>query len=911
MTAKRNFRRLFRLENDRDDVARAVDDELQFHFDSAVRDLVARGMTEADARREAERRFGDVEGTRRGLTTLDHARVREARRTEWLQSVWQDVQYAARGLRRSPGFALAVTLILALGIGANATMFGIVDRLMFRAPAYLSRSGDVERAYFTSTVNGATFHGAVTSYPRFRDLTDSASFLDAAVAFANPSIAVGTTDVREEHVTFASAGYWKFFDMRPALGRFFTAAEDSVGRGENVAVLSYAYWQSAYGGRSDVLNAHLQLGRFTYTIVGVAPEGFVGFVAQPPIAIVPLASGGDNTLPGNATMHWYAQYGMNWLRVMVRRAPATSQAAMTAALTQRLTQSYRSARAQNAGAPTLESAKPRVTLAPPLEGRGPNQGLEVKVALWLVGVAFIVLVIACANTANLFLARALKRRREIAVRLALGISRRRLLAQFLVESMLLAVCATVAALAVTAWGGTVLRATLLPDLVDDRAATDGRTLLFTGIVALVTGVALGLIPALRSGHASLTSALRSGSRDGTYQHSRLRATLLVLQGALSVVLLVGAGLFVRSLDEVQATPLGFDAHRVAWVSLHTRGVRLDAARERALYDELTRVAESAPGVERASYGLSVPFVSEWEEPLFVQGIDSVNNLGAFQLQVVSPTYFATMGTRLVRGRAIDEHDRAGAPNVVVVSQSMGARLWPGNNALGQCLRIGADTMPCSTVVGIAEDIKSTKLIDDAPWQYYVPHAQAKDGQGGVLFVRYRAGAVADGRSVPVESLRATLQRAMPGAAYVTVEPLESVLDDARRSFALGATMFTLFGVLALLVASVGLYSVIAYAVAQRTQELGVRVALGAQRGDVLRLVMSDAFRSVTLAVLLGLGSALIASRWVEPLLFKTSARDPLVYAGVAIILLLVALIAGIVPALRAARVSPSIALRAD
>lgn len=900
------FRRLFRIDNNHADVERAVDDELQFHFELAMRDLMSKGATEVEARQQAEIRFGDVERTRRGLNAIDHARVRESRRSEWWSGVLQDLHYALRGLKRKPGFTIAVVLILALGIGANATMFGIVDRMLVRAPSMLAHDSRVQRLYLGQLQNGKQSYVGYTSYLRFRDLTDSLPGIEAAAAFSTPPIAVGISNPREMRVAFATSSYWKFFDMRPAVGRFFSAIEDVPANPANVAVLTYGYWQSAYGGREDVIGSQLRLGRFDYTIIGVAPAGFTGLASQTPIAIIPLSSGAQNAFPGNGTVHWHSQYSMNWLQVIVRREAGASVATTTAALTRRFQQSYATARALRPEIPAASSTKPHIVVAPILPGRGPNQGTEVKVALWLVGVALIVLVIACANVSNLFLARALKRRREIAVRLALGISRHRLFGQFLVESLLMAFLGSAAGIAVTEWGGRILRATLLPNLTESSTLTDVRTIGFTAVIAIIAGVCTGLAPALHSGTTSLTSALKSGTRDGTYQHARLRFTLLVLQGALSVVLLVGAGLFVRSLNQVHAIRLGYDSGEIVWVEPHLRTAVLDTVRERALYGEMMRAAESVPNAQRVAYGVSIPFVSEWEDNLYVAGIDSVNNLGAFEMQVVSPSYFETMGTRIVSGRGITDADRAGTSRAMIVSQSMANILWPGKSPLSKCVRVGADTMPCTYVVGVAEDIKSRKLGDATTWQYYLPYAQFRGGEGGVLFVRLRGESAAG-----VELLRSAVQRVMPGDSYVTVKPLSDVLDDERRSWRLGATMFTLFGVLALLVASVGLYSVIAYSVAQRTQEMGVRVALGAQKRDVLQLVMTDAIGAAVLAVVLGTGVSLAASRWVAPLLFETSPRDPLVYGVVATTLLVVAAAAGIVPALRASRVSPSIALRAD
>lgn len=906
MSMNDKFRRLFRFDNDHADVARAVDDELQFHFDASVRDLMAEGLSEPEARRQAELRFGDVERTRSGLKAIDHARVTESRRTEWLGNIAQDVRYALRGLKRNPVFAVAVVTILALGIGANATMFGIVDRLLLRAPEFLISPERVQRVYLSRIENGERFYSPSTSYRRFRDLTDSSRTVEVAAGVWSPTLAVGAQNAREYRVTYASASYWQLFDIRPALGRFYSASEDVAANPADVAVISYAWWQSQYGGADSVLGTRVRIGRLDYAIIGVAPKAFVGLGPQFPIAWVPLASGSQNSFPGNGRNRWYETYGMNWMQTVVRRKPGVSIEVTAADFTNRFQRSYQASRVLEPGRSPIESVKPLAEIASVLVARGPNRATEVKVAIWLVGVAVIVLLIACANVGNLMLARAIQRQREIAVRLALGISRSRLTLQIIVESTVLALLGGVAGLAVTEWGGRLLRATLLTDGATTSVVSDWRTPLFTLVVAIAVGVLTGMIPAWRSGRSSLALSLKSGGREGNYQRSRLRSSLLVVQAAMSVVLLVGAGLFVRSLQKLQSTRLGFDADHIVWVSPQWRGVRMDSTRRSAFFDEVLRTAKTLPGVESASYGVSVPFATEWEEPLFVAGIDSVNNRGAFELQVVGPEFLSMMGTRLISGRVIGSDDGPGTPPAIVVSESMARELWPGQNVLSKCVRIGADTNPCRAVVGVVEDIKSTSLTDKEQWQYYLPRSQYDAGDVGEVFVRVRGSA-----SVEAERLRVALQKLMPGDSYLSVKSLDQVVDPERRSWQLGAVMFSVFGSLALLVAAIGLYSVISYTVAQRTREMGVRVALGAQSADVVRMILRQSVSLSAVAVVVGIAIALGASKWVEPLLFETSPRDPVVYASVAGVLLLVALVAALAPALRAARVDASVALRSD
>ncbi|HEX3866505.1 MAG TPA: FtsX-like permease family protein, partial [Gemmatimonadaceae bacterium] len=374
----------------------------------------------------------------------------------------------------------------------------------------------------------------------------------------------------------------------------------------------------------------------------------------------------------------------------------------------------------------------------------------------------------------------------------------------------------------------------------------------------------------------------------------------------SLVLLVGAGLFVRSLRNVESVRLGYDTAPVAMVDLNMRGVQLDSSAEKELRDRIMATVTTIPGVENASFMNAVPFWSTWSSSLFVEGIDTVSRLGEFDLNSVSPGYFATIGTRVIRGRGFTDDDRADTRKVMVVSDAMAKRLWPERDAIGQCIRVNADTMPCTYVVGIAENIKSSSLANESAYYYYLPYTQNPGGQLPSLFVRTRGVA-----SDQLESIRRRLQHEMPGASYVTTTAFSDVLAGQMSSWQLGATMFAAFGLLALILAAVGLYSVIAYNVAQRTHELGVRVALGARANDVVRLVVGEGLKLVLIGVIAGTTVSLVAARWVKPLLFDESPRDPQVMVLVPVVLIGVALAASWFPARRASRVDPQVALRTE
>ena len=824
-----------------------------------------------------------------------------------LDELAQDLRYTFRALRKSPGFAAAVILTLGLGIGANAAMFGVVDRLMFRPYAYLHDPASVNRVYLRSTYRGTTTTFWNTEYTRYLDLKRWTTSFDLWSGFANRPMAVGLGDAsRERPVAAVNATFFKFFDARPALGRFFVAAEDTTPVGANVAVLGYGFWQSEYGGR-NVLGQVLQVGNVPATIIGVTPEGFAGVTDNdPPAVYIPITTYAGSNPTERKNPRYYTRYNWGWMEMMVRRKPGVTVEQASADLSQAYTRSWNAERAIDASLTPLEIAKPAAIAGAMKVGAGPEPSLEARTARWVTGVAAIVLLIACANVANLFLARALRRQREIAVRLALGVTRRRLLVQTLTESLLLSLLGSIAGLVVAQWGGVGIRRLLITsDHASLDVLTDWRTLGVAIAVAMVAGVLTGLAPALLSGRGDLTRALRAGVREGTHQRSRTRGALLVLQGALSVVLLVGAGLFVKSLQHVKAMRIGYDAEPVLLASRNMRGMDMDDSARTRLGRELLAAAQAIPGVEAATYVTSVPFWSTMSTDLFVPGIDSVRRLGRFTYQIATTDYFRTMGTRIVRGRGFAAEDRATAPRIGVVSESMASVLWPGKDAIGQCMRVHADTMPCTTVVGIAEDIVQNDLTTNKRYQYYVPMEQ--DGRDGFALLLKMHGNVA----AQQETVRKSLQKAMPGQSYVTVKPFAEIVDGQRRSWRMGATMFVAFGVLALVVAAVGLYGVIAYNVTQRMHELGVRMALGAQASDIRRLVVSKGVRFAGAGVVLGIVLALAASRWIEPLLFQQSAKDPVVYTLVASVLLAVALVASAVPARRAAQADPNSALRIE
>jgi putative ABC transport system permease protein len=884
----------------RNDVERELDDEVRSHLEYEAAKLERGGLSRGEALRQARIAFGGVDRIKDD--------TRDAHGVLLVEHVIQDVRYALHGLRARPMFTAAVIVTLAVGVGVNTAMFGILDRTFLRPPRYLIDPGTVNRVYFEwQRTDGKRAFDRSYAYTTYADLSRWNRSLSHLAAFAFRTMAVGDgEETKPLHVGIVSASFFDFFDARPVLGRFFGPQEDSIPAGRAVAVLSYGFWQSRYTGRHDVLGTTLRIGKSLYTVIGVAPPGFEGTSdGRAPIAFVPITA-----FAATIDRNYYKNYGWGWLEVLVRRKPGVTVDAASADLTSANILSWNAERVLESGLAAASVVHPIAVAAPIQLARGPMAGPETKVVVWIGAVAFVVLLISCANVANLLLARALRRRREMAVRRAIGGTRGRLVQQLMTETLVLAALGSIAGLLGAQLAGGGLRR-LLVDVNDAwPVATDGRTLAFAGILTLVTALLAGLLPAMQAGGVDLAASLKAGTREGAYRQSRVRTTLLLLQSALSVVLLIGAGLFVRSLQQVRALPLGYDLDHLMYVETSMRGATLNPAEAGALADRLLTGARAIPGVTNATLIESVPFYSSEGRNLRVAGIDSVRKLGRFQLQAGSPDYFATTGTRILRGRPFTADDRAGTPLVAVVSDAMAKILWKDENPIGKCFRIGTDTTPCTSVIGIAENTKARNITGEGEFMYYLPMAQyvATLGQPSMLalFVRVR------GRPEDlIETTRSRLQPLMPGSAFVTTQPFHQIVDPTMQSWTSGARMFLAFGVMALTLAAIGLYAVISFAVAQRTQELGVRIALGARGVVLLRLVVGEGVRVTLGGVAIGMLIAFFAAKGIDKLLFGVSSRDPLVYGIVASVLIGVGILASAIPASRAARVDPNVALRAE
>jgi predicted permease len=547
----------------------------------------------------------------------------------------------------------------------------------------------------------------------------------------------------------------------------------------------------------------------------------------------------------------------------------------------------------------------RVVLASLIAARGPDPSQESRVARWLAGVSLIVLLIACANVANLLLARGTHREQEVAVRLSLGAPRSRVAGQVFAESACLALLGAIAALALVRWGGGIVRATLLPDVHFPGSPVTARVIVVSMAAALAAGLLAGVAPALQGARQQIGSGFRAVGR-GSARKSKLRAGLTVFQAAMSMVLLVGAGLFVRSLDRLGSVDLGFEPDRVLLAQLEIRGPVSDRARDAELFDEALQRVRGMPGVQSAAT-TSIYFQMAYAEYLSVPGLDSIPQLpgGGPYNYPVSDGYFETLGLSIVAGRPLSRADLESESEVAVISETMATTLWPDGDALGSCITVDREAQRCVTVVGIAEDAARMGFADEAFMAYYLPHHLAADEAPRGIYVRARADADI------TDEVAAVLRSFSPRVRYARVASFQSILDPQARSWRLGAAMFSVFGLLALLLAAIGLYSVLSFDVAQRTRELGIRSALGAERARLLRSVLRQGMRLGVLGVLLGLATAYLAAPLVGDLLFEVSPRDPGVLTLVVVVLIGVTLAASLVPGLRATRVDPIVALKTE
>lgn len=872
----------------------ALEEEMQLHRELLEADGRRAGLSDEAARRVAAVKFGNATALRE--------RSRDWWSLGWLEAAAQDVRYAGRFLRRSPGFTFVAILSLALGIGANAAVFTVIDGLLFDPPPHLV---DAHRLVHINILRDRP-EGRQSPYTpgmSFGDayaLRESATSFESVVAFTNPSLVrlgrgPDAPRIKESKV---SGDFFQVLGVRPAAGRFFLP-EDDVPNAERTAVISHGFWQRHFAGASAAIGSRITTSGLDFTVIGVAPRGFSGVVLDAADVWVPLEPIGDARIWQN----WKNRRGFAARAFARLRSGVTPEAASAEAtlILQRLpddTARY--------GAVTET-----VQVGSIIPARGPaEQGADVIVSVRLGQASALVLLAACANLATLLLLRALTRRREIAVRMAVGISRRRLVGQLLLESLLLSLAGALAALIAAQWGGSALRGLVFPQATWATGPVDGRVFGFAVLCAIVVALLAGLAPAVRLTRADVAVALRSAAPQLTVSTGRLRQALLVLQVALSVMLIVGATAFVQSVRRAHGFDMGYDLDRLVVGRMFLDTDTQSTAGRTMMLDEAARRVARLPGVERVVVAPVVPLMGNRARGVVLPDrpprADERLFVGTYD---VTPELIETLGLRLVSGRWIQSGDVRGAPRVLLATEEMARRFWPGQSPLGRCVKLGADTAPCHEVIGVVRDVRTMELREaTVPVAFLAAAQQASDDSffTGMLVVRTSRDA-----EEMTPAVRDVLRGLHADLASLEIRPLAALLEREYQPLRLGATMFGVFALLAILLAGIGLYGILAFSVAQRTGEIGIRTALGARAKDLIVLVGGEAVPLVLLGLAIGGWASWLSARAVEGLLFNASARAMSPYAIAGLLLLVVAVVASAVPMRRASRVDPVTALRAE
>ncbi|MEK9507651.1 ABC transporter permease [Gemmatimonadota bacterium Y43] len=805
----------------------------------------------------------------------------------------QDFAHAARSLARDRRVTASVVLTLALGIGANAALYGVADRLFLRGPAHVAAPSELVRVllHFEAEGGAPARTGPFIPWNTSEAVASAGGFAGITRYGFEERLAAAGDEARPARVATVDGAYFRVLGASPARGRWF--AEASADDGLEVAVVSADFAARTFGSVERAVGRSVDLDGRSHPIVGVAPEGFSGPHLDPVDLWVPL----DPDVTGNR----------NWLVVGRLADPDAGFAAR-----ERVADAADAAhRATDPGRFFQWAADGAVTLAPVGAGDDGARPPEVAIAAMLLGVSVLVLLIGVANVVNLLLLRLSRRRREVAVRLALGIGRGRLARFLFIENLVLAGLSGLVALPV-AWGaGGLLRSVLLPGVAWAGSALPWRVVALTVATTLATAVMVSLVPLARAGRTDLAGALRSGGRGAAGARGRLQLSLATAQITLSAALLLGAGLFLESFRTLRVTDLGVDADRIIALTLRESepgAIPSPSAEEHALYLRALEALREAPGVEAAAVTLGLPFLYNFGLSVAVPGRDSVPELpgGGPWLSAVSADYFAATGTGILRGRGFTEAEVESGALVAVVSEAMARSLWPGEEVLGACLQVGSVDDPCSRVVGVAEDVHRTGYREPPSMQFYVPLAPGGGFGGMALVVR-----TASSSSGTIAGLRDRLDGLDPAVGFVDATVLQRVLDPQIRPWRMGAWVLGLAAGMALLVAVLGVYGVLSYLVERRRREMGVRIALGASGKGIRGLVLKQGLGAAGMGLLLGIGATVAAGRWIEPLLFETEVTDAGVLTAVLAILTVTATAACLLPAGRAARVEPILCLRDD
>jgi macrolide transport system ATP-binding/permease protein len=810
-----------------------------------------------------------------------------------METLFRDIHYGIRSLLKRPGFTAVAVITLALGIGVNTSIFTLFYSLALR-PLPVKDASEIVNVYQTfegQSPRRVEGNMALLSYPEYLSYRDETQAFSGLIAYADAPLTLSGDEGEKVYGLLVSDNYFSVLGAQTLLGRSLMPGECQTTGQCPLAVVSYRFWQRRFGSEPGLVGKTLTLNRQRFTVVGITAPDFRGTEMTLPDVWIPLLMQ-PALKPG---IDFIALPDCSWLNVVGRLQKGVSLRQAQAELALLATQADREYTNRKT---TVDVVSGAYLNFPEARSRGIP---IVEIVMLAVG---LVLLIACANVSNLLLARAATRKKEIAVRLALGASRGRLIRQLLTESLLLAVCGGAAGLLVAYWLPPILLSVVPETGADVNFSPNLTVLAYAFVISMITGVIFGLAPALQATKLNLTSALQGTAVSPRFSSSRLRSALVVTQVAVSLVLLISAGLLLRSLQRAQATDRGFDPVQVLALSLDTTAQGYDSPRTVELYRQLTERLAAMPGVKSVGLASAIPFAGtqftgiEIEDP----GTKLAGRSFQVNVNVVSPSYFQTLGIPLLRGRQFSGQEVTGSQSVAVVSKAMTDRFWPNQDPIGKHFK---DNSSSYEIIGVASDISSIDLAEhDGPLVYLPAQIERQTDKGG-LTVLLKTG----GNPSVLAGTARDVVRSLDKNLVVSVKQLEENLDSKLQPARTGAMFSGALSLLALLLAATGIYGVMAYFVTERTREIGIRVALGAQTSDVLKLVVRNGMRLALIGVVIGLTGSFALARLMSSFLLGVAPTDALTFAVVSVGLIAIALVACYIPARRATKVDPLVALR--
>jgi macrolide transport system ATP-binding/permease protein len=905
---------------------REIDDELQFHIERQAQEYIATGMTPREARRKAVLAFGGIESVR--------AQSHEQRPSFFLGTLLQDVSYALRQLRRSRGFTVTAVLTLALGIGGNAAIFTLVNAILLKnlpvvEPSTLIRLGNTTECcvnWGTAEDSGAGDDGSYALFdtgtwqqlqknaPEFEELAAMQSGFGTIIARPDK-----TQEARSVNGEFISGNYFRTFGLQTSMGRLFTDADNVIGA-PLVAVMSYDMWQNNYAGDPSIVGSTFWINTKAVTITGIAPKGFYGdrLSSTPPDFYLPIES-----MPVLTSSTFVHEPGMRWLYIIGRLKPGVAMAPLQAKITGLVRQSFTTTTAFSGERGKRALAKAHVVLSPGgagIQDMQDSYASKLKLLMWISG---LVLLIACGNIANLLLVRGMNRREEMSVRTALGAMRTRIVRQLLTESIVLSIISGMVGLIVAYAGTRMLLAMAFPGAqnVTIDARPSGVVLAFAFGISLLTGILFGVAPSWITSNANPADALRSGTRTTTSGASLLQRSLIVLQSALALVLLVGAGMFIQSLNKLRNIDLKLNSTNRYIVHFNPQAAGYSPAQVEALYRIIEERFHAIPGVQKVGISSNTPMeANNTGDGVQIQGQPYLND-GASWVRG-NAEYFDSVGTHVLTGRGFTTRDTSTSPAVAVVNQSFVKRFFrPGENPIGR--RFGSPGTQSSgdfEIVGVVEDTAYSSATWKNHHMYFVPMTQRVPESARRRPIEQDTGLYAEAIVIqtdrPMDNIqsiaRQTLAAINPNLSVVKFQPFAEQIADRFTQDRMITRLMTLFSILALLLATLGLYGVTAYTVARRTSEIGIRMALGANRGAVVGMIMRGAMLQTVIGLAaIGIPVAWFCVRYIESQLYESKGMSLAVLTIATLTLTVAAAAAGLIPAQRAASTNPSQALRTE